>query len=161
VTNDVSAEHLLAALLDVWNSAKDGANTFCEQLLSEISSARSLIKSGGIASVGKNSAHQSYKSREPGTPTQGQTAEVYVQLLALYNQFKDKITQEFICSADFDNEVPAGFDFDAPIVGDKDPQCGLLAKTLMAVITGKAPQLPDIRELRIPLFCGKTNPAWT
>lgn len=151
MTNDVSAEHLLAALLDVWNSAKAEANTFVPQLLSEISAARSLIKMGAIASVGKNSANQSYKYREPGSPTQGQTVEVYVQLLALYNEWKAKITHEFICSADFDNAVPAGFDFDQPIVGDTDPLTGLLTINLMAVVTGKAPQLPDIRDLRIPI----------
>lgn len=151
MTNDVSAEHLLAALLDVWNSAKAGANSFTPQLLAEISSARALIKFGGIASVSKNSTSQTYKFREAGTPTQGQTVEVYVQLLALYNQWKSKITTEFECSADFDNTVPAGFDFDAPIVGDVDPQTGFLTKTLLAAVSGRAPQLPDIRDLRVPI----------
>ena len=154
MTNDVSAEHLLAALLDVWNSAKDGANTFCGQLLTEISSARALIKAGGIASVSKNSASQTYKFREPGTPTQGQTVEVYVNLLALYQQFKAKITDQFNCSADWNYTVPANFDFDKPIVGDTDPMTGLLAQTFLNVISGKAAQLPDIREIRIPQFCG-------
>lgn len=152
MTNDVSAEHLLAALLDVWNSAKAEANSFVPELLAQIAAARALIKTGGIASVSKNSASQTYKFREPGTPTQGQTVEVYVQLLALYNQWKAKIAAEFTASADFDYTVPAGFDFDAPIVGDTDPLTGLLAKTFMSVITGKTAQLPDIRDLRIPLF---------
>ena len=159
MTNDVSAEHLLAALLDVWNSAKSEANSFVPQLLGEISAARQLIKSGGIASVGKNSAHQAYKGREAGTPTQGQTVEVYVQLLALYNQIKDKITRMFTASADWNKAVPTDFDFDAPIVGDNDPQTGLLTKTLMQVVTGKIPQLPDLRDIRIPLFNRETDTA--
>jgi hypothetical protein len=134
---------MLAFLNDAWQRAADQANTFRETLLSDQSASLAFVKQGSIASVGKNSANQSYKNYGPGSLTHVQIVEVIGNLLGLYDQLKSKITCEFEASADFDYAVPDGFDFDPPIYD-------LLTKVFNAQSSGAASMLPDITRLRLP-----------
>jgi len=143
VTNK-SPEAYLAKLLIAWDRATDGANTLRPQFITELKAADALVASGSIASVGKNSANQTYKGYGPGGDTQEEIRGMWASLLALYDQLKSKITAEFEASADFDFTAPADFDFDAPIYD-------ILTKIFTTQSTGGVVSLPDIGDLRVPL----------
>jgi len=143
VTNK-SPEAYLAKLIIAWDRATDGANTFYNQLIAEMKSADELIAKGSLAGVGKNAANQSYKGYGPGGDTQEEIRGMWSSLVALYDQVKAKITAEFIASADFDNAVPAGFDFDAPVYP-------ILKQIFTSQAAGATVTLPDIGDLRVPL----------
>jgi len=134
---------MLAFLNDAWNRASDAANSFRLTLLADQSAALQFVKSGSLASVGKNSANQTYKNYGPGSITQVQSLEILGNILGLYDQVKSKITCEFQASADFDYTVPAGFDFDPPVYE-------ALTKVFTAQSSGAAQLLPDISGLRLP-----------
>lgn len=142
-----SAAAFYAKLVMAWNHAMDGANTLRPQLLAELASAESLVSAGSLATVAKNSTSQAYKGTGPGSDTQSEIRDMWVDLIALFDQLKEKISCQFIASADFDYTVPADFDFDGIIA---DPETGLLSKTLLAQSTGVAQTLPDITRLRLP-----------
>jgi hypothetical protein len=144
MTNDVSSQILLAMLNDAWNRASDAANSLRETLVNDQISSLQDVRYGSLASVGKNSTSQSYKSYGPGSLTQVQVVEACGNLLALYDQIKSKVQQEFIASADFDYTDPAGFDYDNPVFS-------ILTKILTVVSSGKAYSLPDLRDIRIPV----------
>lgn len=143
VTNDVSAQVLLAFLNDAWQRAADEANSIRETLVADHAQSLQPIKYGSLASVGKNSTSQSYKPYGPATLTQVQVVEAIGNLLGLYDQLKSKLTEEFEDSADFDYAVPAAYDFD-PVIYN------LLTKLLNAASSGTANMLPDISQLRLP-----------
>lgn len=145
MTNDVSAQLLLAFLNDAWESAADAANTLRGQIVVNQVNALALVKQGSIASVGKNSANQSYKTYGPGSLTQVQIVEAWGNLLAFYDQIKSKLTSEFEASADFEYSVPAGYDFD-PVIYE------LLTNVFTNVSSGRAASLPDISQIRYPLM---------
>lgn len=149
MTNDVSPQMLLAFLNDAWQRATDGANTLREQLVTDQVAALALVKQGSIASVGKNSASQSYKGYGPGSLTQVQIVEAIGNLLAFYDQVKSKIKAEFIASADFDFTEPANFDYDAPCYD-------ILTRNFTQQSAGSSPSLPDIRDLRVPINVEET-----
>lgn len=144
MTNDTSPQLLLGFLNDAWTRASEEANTLRAQLVADQVAALALVKQGSIASVGKNSASQSYTGYGPGKLTQVQIVELIGNLISLYDQIKSKLTAEFQASADFDYTVPADFDFDAPVYD-------LLNRVLTGQAAGSAPSLPDIRDIRIPL----------
>lgn len=151
MTNDVSPQLLLAFLNDAWTRAADGANKFREQLISDQTGALQLIKTGSVASVGKNSTNQSYAFYGAGVLTHVQIVETIGNLLALYDQVKLKITCAFQANADFDYTVPADFDFDQSVYD-------ALTQLFTAQSTGVAQMLPDITRLRLPA-CGPLNPS--
>lgn len=151
MTNDVSPQILLAFLNDAWNRAGAAANTFREQLIADQVAALQLIKQGSLATVAKNSTSQAYKAYGAGSITQVQIVEIIGDLLGLYDQVKSQLTGEFQASADFDNAVPDGFDFDPPVFD-------VLTKILLAQSSGAGQMLPDISRLRLPRCVG-FNPA--
>lgn len=134
---------MLAFLNDAWNRAGDAANTFYNTLLSDQTAALQFVKGGSLASVSKNTASQAYRGYGAGSLTQVQIVEIIGNLLGLYDQVKSKITCEFQASADFDNAVPAGFDFDPPVYD-------ALKKVFTAQSSGAAQLLPDLTSLRLP-----------
>lgn len=134
---------LLAALLDAWNRAGEAANSLRETLVGDIVSARAFVKSGSLASVGKNSTSQAYKSYGPGSHTHVQEVEMLVSLLSYYDRVKSKIQAEFIASADFDYTEPAGFDYDAPVYN-------ILNSIFTQASAGSGYTLPDISDMRVP-----------
>lgn len=142
VTNK-PAETYLAKLLIAWERAAAGANTLRGQFIAEMSAADSLVASGSISSVGKNSTNQSYKGYGPGSDTQEEIRGIWASLIALYDLLQAKITCEFKASADFDYAVPADFDFDAPILE-------ILTKDFSSQVAGGTSTLPDISSLRLP-----------
>lgn len=143
MTNDVSPQILLAFLNDAWNRAKDAANTFRAQLVTDQIAALQFVKQGSLATVAKNSTSQAYKGYGAASLTQVQIVELIINLLSLYDQLVSRITCEFQQSADFDYTVPAGFDFDAPVFD-------ALTKLFTAQSSGVAQMLPDITRLRLP-----------
>jgi hypothetical protein len=143
VTNDVSPQLLLGFLNDAWQRAGDAANSLREIIVSSQVAALSLVKLGSIASVGKNSANQSYSGYGPGKLTHVQIVEAWGNILSLYDQIKSKVTAEFVASADFDFTEPSGFDYD-PVCYD------LLTRTFTQQSAGSTVSLPDLRELRVP-----------
>ena len=102
-----------------------------------------LISAGTVASVGKNSANQSYTGYGAGKLTQVQIVETIGNLLALYDQISGKITNAFTCSAEFNYTVPAGYDPDNDVYT-------VLTKVFNTVNAGGAQMLPDITGLRLP-----------
>ena len=134
---------MLAFVNDAWNRSTDAANSFRQTLLADQSAALALVKQGSLASVGKNSANQTYKGYGAGSLTQVQIVEIIGNILGLYDQLQSKITREFTCSADFDNAVPPGFDFDPPVYA-------ILTQLFYAESAGSAQLLPDISRLRLP-----------
>lgn len=146
---------MLAALNDAWTRATAAANSMREQMAQDSAAAYSLVKQGSLASVGKNSANQSYKGYGPASITQVQIVEIISNLIGLYDQLKAKLTCEFTASADFDYAVPADYDFDVPIYD-------LLTKLFTAQSSGVATILPDISRLRLPpgTILGPTPRSW-
>jgi hypothetical protein len=132
---------LLTALDDAWSRAPSAANSLREQLLADKLEAYARIKQGTIASVGKNSANQSYRGYGPGSLTLVQIVEALGSLISFYDQLKQKITDEFLASADWNNAVPGGFDFDTPIYN-------LLTEKLQ--IVDQAQLRPDITTINLP-----------
>ena len=145
MTNDVSPQVMLAALNDVWMRASAAANSMRDQLAADHAAAYQLVKQGSIASVGKNSASQSYKGYGPGSLTQVQIVEIIGNLIGLYDQLKSKITRLFTRNAEFSNGVPADYDFDPDIYAQ-------LTKLFTAQSSGAAQLLPDITGLRLPAW---------
>lgn len=143
MTNDVSAQLLLAFLNSAWNRAALGANTLLATLQNDQQSALGLISSGSIASVGKNSANQSYKGYGAGSLTQVQIVEAIGNLLGLYQNLQSQITNAFLCSTQFNKAVPAGFDFD-------DPVYGFLTTIFNNASGPNITLLPDITSIRLP-----------
>ena len=143
MTNDVSPQILVAFLYYAWNRAANAANAFRDQLVADQCTALQLIKQGSLASVGKNSTSQAYKTYGAASLTQVQVVEIIGNLLGLYDQVQSKITCEFTKSADFDYAVPANFDFDGPVFD-------ALTKLFTAQSSGTAQMLPDISRLRLP-----------
>ncbi len=137
MASDVSSEILSAFLNRAWNSAKNGANTLRDQLLSEQSAALELISLGSIGSVGKNSASQSYMGYGPGRITAVQITESWSRLIAYYDTVKTTIE-----NADADSLLDDSFDYDTPIYE-------LITKALQS--SADAPRLPDIRDIRYPI----------
>ena len=135
MASDVSPEILSAFLNSAWNSAKSGANTLRDQLLSEQASALELIKLGSIGSVGKNSTSQSYMGYGPGRITAVQITESWSKLIEKYDGCKEIVLQGF---ADAEIDVPDDFDFDTAIYE-------IITKSLQI---SDAPRVPDIRDLR-------------
>lgn len=134
---------MLAALNDAWQRASDVANSLRDQLVADSAASFAMVRGGSIASVGKNSANQTYKSYGPASLTQIQVIEIVSNLLGLYDQLKSQITCQFTYSADFDFAVPAGFDFD-PVIYP------LLSKLFLAQSSGAGQMLPDVTRLRLP-----------
>jgi hypothetical protein len=143
VTNDVTPQVMLAALNDVWTRSAAAANTMRDQMANDHAEAFQLVKKGSIASVGKNSANQTFKSYGPASLTQVQIVEIIGNLIGLYDQIKSQLTDLFTASADFDYTVPAGFDFDPDIYAQ-------MTKLFNAQSSGAAAVLPDISQLRVP-----------
>lgn len=144
MTNDVSPQVLLAFLSDAWERAGSEANSLRQTLTNDQREALALVKQGSIASVGKNSASQSYKGYGAGSLTQVQIVELISNLIGLYEQVKSKIYNQFLASADFDYTEPAGFDYDAPVYQ-------ILSNALTQQSSGRAYSLPDLRDIRIPI----------
>ncbi len=137
-------ETYLAKLVVAWDAAPAGANTLRQEFIRQIKLADSLVASGSIASVGKNSANQSYKGYGPGGDTQEEIRGIWTTLLALYDQVQAKIKAEFIASADFDYTEPADFDYDTNVYS-------ILTQTFTQQSAGSTYSLPDITDLRIPI----------
>lgn len=135
---------MLAALNDVWARAALGANTLRQQLADDHAAAYAFIRSGSLASVGKNSTSQAYKGYGPGSITQVQNVEIIGNLIGLYDQLKSKITELFDEKTDeYPDGVPSDFDFDQPIYD-------LLTRVFNALSSGTGTLLPDISSLRLP-----------
>ena len=141
MTNDVSAQILLAFLNDAWNRSSTAANSLRETLINDQTDALADVRYGAIASVSKNSTNQSYKGYGPGSLTQVQIVEALGNLLAMYDQATGIIVAQFEASADFDYEAPDGFDYYTTVYG-------MLVKTFNALSSGVSTQIPDIRDLR-------------
>jgi hypothetical protein len=146
VTNKPAAT-FYAMLVFAWNRAKDTANTLRDQLTAEMLTAQSLVSAGSLATVAKNSTSQAYKGFGAGADTQSEIRDAWVDLIALYDQVKNELTNAFTASADFDYTVPADFDFD-PVIAD--PVTGILSKNFLAQSTGVAQLRPDLSGLRLP-----------
>jgi hypothetical protein len=114
-----------------------------DQIVADLIAARSLVKQGSLAGVGKNSANQSYKSYGPGSHTQTQEVDNLADLIGLYDQLKSKITSLFTHSADFDYTVPDDYDFDPEILKQ-------LTDLFTAMSSDPSRTLPDITGLRLP-----------
>ena len=147
---DVSTDDLSAFLTRAWNNAKDGANTLPEQLEIEQQAALTLIATGSIASVGKNSAHQAYGNYNPGNLTQRQITSIYTQLKRAYYRLKDIITDKFNAA-----QIAIGnFDFDVPIY-----QALTRAPEMIVWLSAPPVERPSIINLNLPVrhdgeFCG-------
>ena len=150
MTNDVSPQVLLAFLNDAWGRAADTANSLRVTIVSDQVNALVLVKQGSIASVGKNSTSQSYKGYGPGSLTQVQIVEAIGNLLGFYDQIAAKIKAEFLHSADFEYTEPAGFDYDNPVFST-------LTEILTQLSAGSVTALPDIRDLRVPIWVEERN----
>ncbi len=149
MTNDVSPQLLLAFLNDAWQRAGSAANSLRKMLVADQVAALEFVKTGAIASVGKNSANQSYRGYGPGSLTHVQIVEAIGNLLGFYDQVAAKIKAEFLASADFSNTEPAGFDYDAPVFK-------ILTQTFTQQSAGSAYSLPDLRDMRIPINTEET-----
>ena len=136
---DVNTDDLSAFLNLAWQNAKEGANTLSEQLLAEQQKAVSLLASGSVSSVGKNSASQSYGGYNPGNLTHRQITNIFTTLIRYYQTVKEKIIYEAEVAAIALDET---FDFDQPIYD-------LLTRYFQ--VSTQAARLPDISDLRIPL----------
>ena len=147
---DVSTDDLSAFLTRAWNNAKDAANTLPEQLEIEQQAALTLIATGSIASVGKNSAHQAYGNYNPGNLTQRQITSIYTQLKRAYYRLKDIITDKFNAA-----QIAIGnFDFDVPIY-----EALIRAPEMIISLSGSPVERPSIINLNLPVrhdgeFCG-------
>ncbi len=136
---DVNTDDLEAFLNLAWQNAKDAANTLPEQLLAEQQAALSLLARGSIASVGKNSANQSYGYYGPGNLTHRQITNAFTTLRRYYLIMKEKIVCAFSKAG---ITIPAGWDFDQPVYDQ-------LIKFFQ--VSAQATVLPDITELRYPM----------
>ena len=147
---DVSTDDLSAFLTRAWNNARDAANTLPDQLEIEQQAALTLIATGSIASVGKNSAHQSFGNYNPGNLTQRQITSIYTQLKRAYFRLKDIITDKFNAA-----QIAIGsFDFDVPIY-----QALIRAPEMIVSLAASPVERPSIINLNLPVrhdgeFCG-------
>lgn len=142
--DNVHSDEYAAWLTLAWNNAAQTANSLADQLVTEQQNALALIAGAGgsVMSVGKNSTHQAYSGFNPGSFTQRDITRIFSTLIRYYNQAKAAVTQAFACSADFNNTVPAGYDFDIPVYP--------LMQDAFAVIAGEPTVLPDLTKLRLP-----------
>jgi hypothetical protein len=133
---DVNTDDLSAFLNLAWQKAGDAANTLPEQLLKEQQAALTLIATGSVATVAKNSTSQSYGFYGPGNLTHRQITAIFTTLIRYYQTVKDKIIWAAAQSA---VALDATFDFDQPIYD-------LLTKYFQ--VSTSAAVLPDITDLR-------------
>lgn len=117
------------------------ANGLRIQLVANQSASFQRVKAGSLTSVGKNSAQHSYAHYGPGQLTPVQIMESYGTLILLYDNIEAKIKREFLCSVEFNNAVPAGFDFDQPAYD-------VMTKALQVADT--ALLKPDISTINLP-----------
>lgn len=139
---DVNTDDLSAFLNLAWQKAGDSANTLPGQLLAEQQAALAFVTAGSLSTVSKNSTSQSYAFYGPGTFTHRQITAIFTTLIRQYQAMKDKI----ICAAaNADVTLETDYDFDRPIYD-------LLVKYFQ--VSTASPQIPDIREMRIPICSG-------
>jgi hypothetical protein len=112
ISSDVNTDDLAAFLDSAWNAAGAAANTLPQQLQIQQQAALQLISTGSVASVGKNSAHQSMGGYSPGNLTQRQITAIYTTLIRFYQVVLDKINAAGVRDG---VEFPNGYDFDPPV----------------------------------------------
>jgi len=97
---------------NAWDDAPAGALTFFQQLRGEERKVATLFSQGAIASVGKNSANQSYRGAGIGSFTPAQIQVGWRTLINLYNQMKANIAAEIAAA---DPQAPPGGDTEQEI----------------------------------------------
>lgn len=136
---DVNTDDLSAFLTRAWNNAQETANTLLPQLEAEQQQALTMLASGSVASLSKNTASQSYGGYNPGNLTHRQITNIFTTLIRQYQTLKDKLTCAIEASDDFTEGVPADYDYDPDIYA-------LLTKYFQ--VSTQAARLPDITDLR-------------
>jgi len=88
---DVTVQTYQAFLDDAWDAAPATANSLRDQLRTFERAATRLFSAGSLASVAKNSASQAYRGPGIGSYTPVQIANVWRDLINLFDEEKIRI----------------------------------------------------------------------
>ena len=131
---DIPCETLAMWWDNSWDDTPDGELTFFKQLRAEERKVANLFSQGAIASVGKNSANQSYRGPGIGSFTPAQIQVGWRTLINLYNAMSKEIAAEISAG---DTQAPAGGDTEANIYARGQLVLG-------SPVTEYAPDLTDL-----------------
>lgn len=132
---DIPIETYAAFLDDAWDAAPNVANSLRGQLRAFEKQVTTLFSQGSIASVGKNSANQSYRGPGVGSFTPAQLQYVWRRLINLFDSTKAEVDQEIAVA---DSQAPAN---------DGDP---VIYARMMLQLQPVAEYQPDITDLLLP-----------
>src|SRR5579862_879288 len=110
---DIPIETYAAFLDDAWDASPQEANSLRGQLRTFEKQVTTLFSQGSIASVGKNSANQSYRGPGLGSFTPAQLQYLWRRLINLFDSTKNEVDAEIALP---DTQAPAN-DQDPVIYG--------------------------------------------
>lgn len=114
MARDIANADYISRLKLAWDQAKEGANSLRDALVILQQQKLQLNDAGPVASVGKNSAHQSFRGREAGALTLVQIERIYTQLIQAYDAAILAVNCAFQAAS---VAIPADYDYDGDEIG--------------------------------------------